>query len=76
MSIYNYVNEIGRVVVENTETYIVNKLDGSDYERGELETLHATLKNSITLLAGLINILQEKNILSNKDITDITKDIY
>lgn len=58
-----------RITREHSETIkhaelsqlIENKVDGSDYERGELEAIKATLRNQTRLLAWIIEKLNPTN---------------
>lgn len=51
--------------------YVERSLDGSDHERGELETLRATNKNCIKFLAELISFLEFQGVLTEPDIEKI-----
>lgn len=43
------------------EVLVRSKVDGSDYGRGELETLRATVENQTVLLAKIIELINPTN---------------
>ncbi|MCP4761046.1 MAG: hypothetical protein GY870_04640 [archaeon] len=61
---------------EEITDYIQSKIDGSDYDRGQIETISATSLNCAEALGNLIDILRQKDILTDKDIHKIVEEIY
>ncbi len=51
--------------------HIARSLDGSDYDRGALESCEAQAKNVSEAFARLIEVLVNKNILDKKDVYQI-----
>ena len=54
--------------IESVQNYVINRLDGSDYGRGELETIKTTLENQSESIARLIDLLATKEQLSARDV--------
>ena len=77
MTTVKYFNEgLNEEIEQDVFMYLKDILDGSDYERGELETINATSSNIIKAFANLIVILKDKDILNNEDILKITDGIW
>lgn len=55
--------------------YICEHLDGSYYDRGQLEEIETTSNNMVNAIASLLSKLVDKKILSKQDIVDIRYDI-
>ncbi len=55
--------------------YIEVMLDGTDYDRGSIETIEATGENCSKAIGKLINILREKEILTDQDIHSLVYNI-
>lgn len=51
--------------------YIIEQLDGDDYDRGALESARATANNAGLLLGKLINVLVAKKILTENDLSKL-----
>jgi hypothetical protein len=49
------------------EQFVAAKVDGSDYETGELEAMCYTIRNQTTLIAGIIETLN----LSDEQLTTL-----
>ena len=54
-------------------TFIREGVDGSDYGRGELETLHASTNNILASFTKLVEVLNAKDIISENEIFYIIK---
>jgi len=54
--------------------YIINCLDGNDYDRGALEATRKTADNACEAIGKLINILANKGLLTATEIKDIAGD--
>ncbi len=53
------------------EDLAINSLDGSDYERGELETIIATVENNSRAIGNLLGIMTEKEMINLDDVKKI-----
>lgn len=50
------------------EQAVIRQLDGSDYERGQVETAQAEASNCSEYLAKLTSLLFDSNILKKQDL--------
>jgi hypothetical protein len=50
---------------------IVRQCDGSDYNRGKLETVEAGADKTLEFLAKLTELLHSKGVISNEEISDL-----
>jgi hypothetical protein len=51
--------------------YVRRRLDGADYERGEIETIRATADNVLNGFAELVQLLYDKGVVNRSDIENI-----
>ena len=63
----------GKLRTDDTAAYVERKLNGSDYERGQIEELEAGLNNSHKALGRLITLLAQKDLLTAPEITEIVQ---
>ena len=56
--------------------FIENEIDGSDQERGQIETTEATAENSAKAIGNLISILREKNLIDDEDVKKVVSGIW
>ncbi len=61
------------VQIDNLEGYIIDHLDGNDYDRGVLESAHQATTNISSLLAKLIELLAAKDVLTNEDLSKLLR---
>jgi len=54
--------------------YIINCLNGDDYDRGAMEATRKTADNACEAIGKLINILTDKGLLNATEIKDIAGD--
>ena len=55
------------------EEFVVEELDGSEYDRGELETMRAEIKKTVEAFAGLLQTLSDKGVLNDVDVFKVVK---
>jgi predicted ATP-dependent serine protease len=53
------------------EGYIQRKCDGSDYDRGAIETAQAAASNAGDVLGRLVQVLYDKGVISKDDVYKI-----
>ena len=64
---------IGRSTEMTLATYVEQKIDGSDYDRGQLKAIGNTAENAGTVLGRLIETLADKGILKLDEVESIVK---
>lgn len=67
---YEY-DKNGKQKVVPIEDYVERALDGSDYGRGQLETVEERARNTSEMMARLISVLYKSKTLSRKQIEAI-----
>lgn len=63
----------------NIREYVLENLDGSDYDSGQLETLSRTVDNISGAFARLVEHLVSKNLMNKEEVQLVIKgfvDIY
>ena len=66
MTLYNYRDE----PFDSVSKCVQAHLDGSDHERGELETLNSGQYNLSICVAQLIEVLVKKGVLTEKEVKE------
>lgn len=50
---------------------VLRELDGSDYDKGQLETIDSTVDKTVDAFGRLLNVLAEKKILTAEEIAQV-----
>lgn len=56
---------------QSLQDYVEEHLDGSDFERGSLETAQATARNVLTAFSRLVEVLAEKKVITTAEFSQI-----
>jgi len=65
--IKNYMGKEFKSISDAVEAHI----DGSDYDTGEIETIRTEVNNLTMCVGNLVEILVEKNMLTEKDVEEV-----
>ncbi len=55
------------------DTAVARRLNGSDYDRGQVEAAAAEARNAVEFLGRLVNVLADKKILTEEDLTALLR---
>jgi len=71
-----YKNYQGFWKIVSVKDFIQNKIDGTGYDRGELEAIQASIDNTGAIVSNLVSFLKKNKIIDDIEIMKLVKGIY